>query len=131
MSCSFVITALVSHLASIKALNGNYEEWLESLTVTLALMLLDITMLTDEPPKPTTASNAEAKALSKEWEESNRLCTLVIRHTIDKSIRGSIIEPKKATYFLTAVAKKFKKFDKAERGTFEDVLKHKEKFAKR
>ncbi|XP_042484110.1 uncharacterized protein LOC122064472 [Macadamia integrifolia] len=110
---------LVSHLTSIKALNGtNHKEWLESLTVTLAIMHLDTALLTNESPKPTVESNIEAKTLSKEWEESNRLCTLVIRHTIDKSIRESIIELKKAKDFLAAVAKKFQKSDKAKRGTY-------------
>ncbi|XP_042486122.1 uncharacterized protein LOC122066372 [Macadamia integrifolia] len=81
-------------------------------------MRLDYALRTDKPPEPITESDATAKALYEKWEESNRLCLIVMKYTMDKTIKKSVPSKENAKDFLTAVNTKFTKFDKAEKGTY-------------
>ncbi|XP_042983204.1 uncharacterized protein LOC122312614 [Carya illinoinensis] len=85
-------------------------------------MNLDLALRTEIPTKPTNESSIEEKTHYEHWEHSNRICLMITRHTIDKSIRQSIHQTNNAKDFLDAVGKKFTKFDKAEKGTFMKFL---------
>ncbi|XP_043705513.1 uncharacterized protein LOC122655380 [Telopea speciosissima] len=110
---------MTSQLSSIKVLNGsNFEEWKDSLIITLGIMRLDFALRVDEPTKPTTDSDTAAKTLYEKWEESNRLCLLIMQLTMDNMIKKSVPATEKAKDFLVAVNKKFPKHDKAEKDTY-------------
>ncbi|XP_043699954.1 uncharacterized protein LOC122650619 [Telopea speciosissima] len=110
---------MTSQLSSIKVLNGsNFEEWKDSLIITLGIMRLDFALRVDEPTKPTADSDTATKAVYEKWEESNRLCLLIMQHTMDKQIKKSVPATEKAKDFLVVVSKKFTKHDKAEKGTY-------------
>ncbi|XP_040990963.1 uncharacterized protein LOC121238189 [Juglans microcarpa x Juglans regia] len=85
-------------------------------------MNLDLALRTEIPAKPTNESSIEEKTHYERWEHSNRTCLMIMRHTIDKSIRQSIHQIDNAKDFLEAVGKKFTKFDKAEKGTLMELL---------
>ncbi|XP_022842981.1 uncharacterized protein LOC111366457 [Olea europaea var. sylvestris] len=107
----------------IKSLIGtNYEDWHESLTINLAIMHLDLALRVDAPTKPTSESTAAEKTLYKQWVHSNRTCLMIMKYTIDKSIRQSISDTDNAKEYLEAVGKKFTKFDKAKEGTLMKLL---------
>ncbi|KAF5468169.1 hypothetical protein F2P56_012345 [Juglans regia] len=85
-------------------------------------MNLDLALRTEIPTKPTNESSIEEKTRYERWEHSNRTCLMIMRHTIDKSIRESIHQIDNAKNFLEAVGKKFTKFDKVEKGTLMKLL---------
>jgi hypothetical protein len=105
-----------SHLSSIKTLNGtNFEEWNETLRVVLAIMRLDLVLEVNKPDAITSQSSIEAKAYFNKLAESNKLCMMIMRLCMDKTIKNSIPQCDNAKDYLAAVSKKFVVFDKAER----------------
>jgi hypothetical protein len=76
----------------------------------------------EAPAALTEKSSAEEKTYYEHWRHSNRTCLMIMKYTIDKSIRQSITCTDSAKNFLATVRNKFTKFDKAEKGTFMKLL---------
>lgn len=94
----------------IKTLNrSNYEDWFRSLTLYLTLMNLDMALRVDEPPKLTAKSSVEEKDYYERWKHSNRTSLMIMRYTIDESIRDSVQHCDNAKAFLDSIGKKFTK----------------------
>jgi len=56
------IPAMPMHLGSLIKLNGtNFEEWIESVKLFLAISFADSTLTENEPHVPTATSSAEEK----------------------------------------------------------------------
>ena len=80
-----------SRLSSIKTLSGtNFKEWNETLHVILAIMRLDLALEVNKPDVITSQSFARAKAYFNKWAESNKLCMMIMRLFMDKTIKNSI-----------------------------------------
>jgi len=110
-------------LSAIKTLMGtNYEDWFESLTINLAIMNLDLTLRVEAPAELIKKSSIEEKTYYERWGHSNRTCLMIMKYTINKSIRQSITCTDSAKDFLATVGDKFTKFDKADKGTFMKLL---------
>ena len=66
----------------------------------------------------TDQSTVADKASREKWDHSNRVCLMVMKYTMEKSIRQSILETDNAVTFMKSVGEKFKRFDKAQRANF-------------
>jgi hypothetical protein len=110
-------------LSSVKTLNGtNYDDWKESLDIYLAITQMDLALRVDAPAALTDASTEAEKAYYEKWQNSNRVCLMVIKYSMDKTIRQGILEQETAAGFLKAIGEKFKKFDKAQKGHYLSLL---------
>ena len=115
--------SLPMQLTSVKTLNGtNYEDWKESLGLYLAITNMDLALREAEPPALTDQSTVADKASREKWDHSNRVCLMVMKYTMEKSIRQSILDTDNAVTFLKYVGEKFKRFDKAQKGQFLGLL---------
>ncbi|KAJ1381059.1 gag-polypeptide of LTR copia-type [Sesbania bispinosa] len=83
---------------------------------------MDFALREEEPPALTSESTAVQRASREKWEHSNRVCLMVMKYTMEKSIRQSIPENNKAKDFLSSVGEKFKTFDKAQKGQYLSLL---------
>ncbi|KAJ1387717.1 gag-polypeptide of LTR copia-type, partial [Sesbania bispinosa] len=83
---------------------------------------MDLALREQEPPALTLESTAVQRASHEKWEHSNRVCLMVMKYTMEKSIRQSIPENNKAKDFLSSVGEKFKTFDKAQKGQYLSLL---------
>ena len=91
-------------LTSVKTLNGtNYEDWKESLDLYLVITNMDLALREAEPPALTDQSTVADKASREKWDHSNRLYLMVMKYTMEKSIRQSILETDNAVTFLKSV----------------------------
>ena len=80
-------------------------------------MDLDYALWTDEPPAITDKSTFEEKVNYEKWERSNRMCLMIMKHTISMTIRSAIPVKVSVKSFLTEVADQFTKSDKVEAST--------------
>ena len=89
--CYFPVTSnpdITLQLSAIKPLIGNnFEEWFESFNVHMTPHNLELTLRVDEPSKPIDVSSADERFFYEKWEHSNRSCLMVMKYTIDKSIK--------------------------------------------
>ena len=109
-------------LTSVKTLNGtNFEDWAESLKLYLAITNLDLA-LREEEPVISEESIAEQRAQHEKWAHSNKVCLMVTKYTMEKTIRQSVPESEEAKVFLDSVAERYVKFDKAEKGHYLSLL---------
>nr|KYP60045.1 hypothetical protein KK1_015493 [Cajanus cajan] len=126
IKCFFVVlipASLPMQLTSVKILNGtNFEDWKESLDLYLAITNMDLSLREEEPTALTPESIVAQKDSHEKWENSNRVCLMVMKYTMEKSIRQSIPENDKAKDFLRSVGEKFKTFDKAQKGQYLSLL---------
>ncbi|XP_034680268.1 uncharacterized protein LOC117910293 [Vitis riparia] len=110
-------------LSAIKLLTGNnFEEWFESFNVHMTLQNLDLALRVDEPSKPTDVSSADERLFYEKWEHSNRSCLMVMKYTIDKSIKECGPKTEKDKDFLEYVKANYTKVDKAEMATHLKLL---------
>ncbi|XP_027342301.1 uncharacterized protein LOC113855049 [Abrus precatorius] len=108
------MASLPMQLTSVKILNGtNYEDWKESLDLYLAITNMDLALRENEPPALTAKSTAAHKTSREKSKHSNRVCLMVMKYTMEKSIRQSIQESNNAKDFLKSVGDKFQTYDKA------------------
>jgi len=106
------LTQISGNLSSIPKLNGsNFKIWKESLEILLGCMDLDLALRTD---KPTSTEEQPNTANIEKWNRSNRMCLMIIRHSIPESFRGSIAESENAKKFLAQIEKYFAKNEKGE-----------------
>jgi len=126
IKCFFVIlipASLPMPLTSIKTLNWtNFEDWKESLDLYLAITNMDFSLREAEPSALTPESTIVQRASREKWEHSNRMCLMVMRYTMEKSIRQSIPDNDNAKDFMRSVGEKFKTFDKAQKGQYLSLL---------
>ena len=81
---------------SMKYLNGtNFEDWAQSLKLYLAITNLDLA-LREEEPVISEESTAEQRAQHEKWAHSNRICLMVMKYTMEKTIRQSVPESEDA-----------------------------------
>jgi hypothetical protein len=65
----------------------NYEDWYESFTINLANMNLDLALRDEALAALTKKSSAEERTYYERLGHSNRTCLMIMKYTIDKSIR--------------------------------------------
>ncbi|XP_057985420.1 uncharacterized protein LOC131170388 [Hevea brasiliensis] len=112
-------------LSDVKTLNGsNFDDWKESLSMYLPIAQLDLALRVDAPAELTNESTVIEKTYHEKWQNSNRVCLMVIKYNIDKSIRQGIPDKESAKEFLQTVAEKFKKFVKAQKSHYLYLLEH-------
>ncbi|RVX08125.1 Retrovirus-related Pol polyprotein from transposon TNT 1-94 [Vitis vinifera] len=110
-------------LSAIKPLTGNnFEEWFESFNVHMTLQNLDLALRVDEPSKLTDVSSADERLFYERWEHSNRSCLMVMKYTMDKSIKECGPKTERAKDFLEYVKVNYTKVDKAEMATHLKLL---------
>ena len=51
-----------------------------------------------------------------QWTHSNRVCLMVIKYNMEKTIRQSVVDTQNVKAFLELVLEKYVKFEKAEKG---------------
>ena len=69
----------------------------------MTLQNLDLALRVDEPSKPTNMSSADEISFYEKWEHSNRSCLMVMKYTMDKSIKECVPKTEKAKDFLEYV----------------------------
>lgn len=88
----------------------------------LVIMNLDLAIREKAPSKPTAESSAEDKAYHERWEHSNRTCLMIMKYTMDKSIKQCVPDNENAKAYLADIGKQFTKFDKVEKTTYMQLL---------
>ncbi|KAJ9697292.1 hypothetical protein PVL29_009194 [Vitis rotundifolia] len=124
--CYFPATSnpgITLQLSAIKPLTGNnFEEWFESFNVHMTLHNLDLALRVDEPSRPTDVSSADERSFYEKWEHSNRSCLMVMKYTIDKSIKECVPKTERAKVFLEYVKANYTKTDKSKMTTYLKLL---------
>lgn len=116
MNIFFIVLISASLPTCIKTLNeSTYEDWKESLEFYLAITNMDLALREEKPTSLTNDSTEVEKALFEKWEHSNRVCLMVMKYTMENSIRQSIPETNDAKEFLKSVGEKFKTSDEAQK----------------
>ncbi|XP_006584217.1 uncharacterized protein LOC114420374 [Glycine soja] len=93
-------------------LNGtNFNVWKEAVEIFLGYMDLDLPLRTERPISTPETSN-EVKI--ERWNRSNRMCLMIMKHSIPEAFRGSISEGQSAKKFLEEIEEYFAKNEKAE-----------------
>ncbi|KAJ9675422.1 hypothetical protein PVL29_024372 [Vitis rotundifolia] len=124
--CYFPATSnpgITLQLSAIKPLTGNnFEEWFESFNMHMTLHNLDLALRVDEPSRPTDVSSTDERSFYEKWEHSNRSCLMVIKYTMDKSIKECVPKIERAKDFLEYVKANYTKTDKSEMATYLKLL---------
>ncbi|KAL6338708.1 hypothetical protein AAG906_023857 [Vitis piasezkii] len=84
----------------------------------MTLHNLDLALRVDEPSKPTDMSFADERSFYEKWEHSNRSCLMVMKYTMDKSIKECVPKTERAKDFLEYVKTNYTKIDKVEMTTY-------------
>ena len=110
-------------LSAIKPLTrNNFEECYESFNVHMTLHNLELALRVDEPSKPTDVSSTNKRSFYEKWEHSNKSCLMVMKYTMDKSIKECVPKTKRAKDFLEYVKVNYTKINKAEMTTYLKLL---------
>ncbi|RVX07192.1 Retrovirus-related Pol polyprotein from transposon TNT 1-94 [Vitis vinifera] len=88
----------------------------------MTLQILDLALRVDEPSKPTDMSSADERSFYEKWEYSNRSCLMVMKYTMDKSIKECVPKTERVKEFLKYVKANYTKTDKAEMTTHLKLL---------
>ena len=70
-------------------------------TIVLGCMDLDLALRMNESSKPTETSSANDKVNYEKWECSNRMCIMIMKHSIPNFIWDAMPEETKAKAFLS------------------------------
>ena len=84
----------------------------------MTLHNLDLALRVDEPSKPTDMSSTDERSFYEKWEHSNRSCLMVMKYTMDKSIKGCEPKTERAKDFLEYVRANYTKIDKTKMVTY-------------
>jgi hypothetical protein len=119
---------ILNHLSVIQPFNGsNYGSWRETIEIALALMEIDLALMTDAPKEPEKhvlhdGETAQAFATHErdfapirmaydlervKWDASNRKCLMVIKSSINEAIRGGIPDCETAKEYFKKVKSQF------------------------
>ena len=110
-------------LSAIKPLTrNNFEELYESFNVHMTLQNLDLVLRVNEPSKPTDMSSTDEISFYEIWEHSNRSCLMVMKYTMDKSIKECMPKTERAKDFLEYVKANYTKIDNTEMTTHLKLL---------
>ena len=109
-------------LTFVKTLNGtNFKDWVESLKLYLTVTNLDLVLREDEP-----IINADStpvhRAHHKRWNHFNIVYLILMKYTMEKTIRQSVVDSENAKEFIDSIVEKYVKFDKVERGNYLSLL---------
>ena len=75
----------------IPMLNGtNFKTWHENLQIVLGVMDLNLALLVSSPAPLTDESSSDEKRDIERWENSNRMCLMIIKKVIPKAFKGTI-----------------------------------------
>ncbi|KAJ9691534.1 hypothetical protein PVL29_013650 [Vitis rotundifolia] len=88
----------------------------------MTLHNLDLALRVDEPSKPTNVSFIDERSFYEKWEHSNRSCLVVMKYTMDKSIKECVPKTERAKDFLEYVKANYTKIDKVEMATYLKLL---------
>ncbi|RVW60538.1 hypothetical protein CK203_061446 [Vitis vinifera] len=88
----------------------------------MTLQNLDLALRVDEPSKPIDMSSTNERSFYEKWEHSNRSCLMVMKYTMDKSIKECVPKTEKAKDFLEYVKVNYTKTNKAEMTTYLKLL---------
>ncbi|KAL6348137.1 hypothetical protein AAG906_039585 [Vitis piasezkii] len=75
----------------------------------MTLQNLDLALRVDEPSKLTDVSSADERLFYERWEHSNRSCLMVMKYTMDKSIKECGPKTERAKDFLEYVKANYTK----------------------
>jgi len=118
-----ILTLFIQIDSLIKQLNEtNYENWVDSIKLFLAISNVDVALIEDEPPIPTDITSAEEKMKYERWTHSNKICLMTMKNNMEKTVKDNILEATNAKNFLVDVENKFKKFDKNEKSIYLNLL---------
>ena len=70
----------------------NFKKWKEHVIIVLGYMDLDHALREDCPPDLTSANIAEQRSTTENWERSNCMSLMIMKHSILEAIRGAIPE---------------------------------------
>ena len=88
----------------------------------MTLHNLDLALRVDEPSKPTDVSSVDERSFYERWEHSNKSCLMVMKYTMDKSIKKCMSKMEMAKNFLEYVKANYTKVDKVEMATHLKLL---------
>ena len=88
----------------------------------MTLHNLDLALRVDEPSKPTGMSSTNERSFNEKLEHSNRSCLMVMKYTMDKSIKKCVPKTERAKDFLEYVKANYTKIDKAEMTSYLKLL---------
>ncbi|XP_062110679.1 uncharacterized protein LOC133822385 isoform X1 [Humulus lupulus] len=110
---------------AVLALNEtNHKQWVESITMNLTFMKVDLALRIDAPSKPTDDATEKDKKFYEDWEHSNRCCLMLMRYHMNESIRDSIPKSENAKDFLAVIKEKYQRFSKNEKNEHLNILHH-------
>jgi len=66
----------------IKVNGTNFEEWMESVKLFLAISCVDYAVTEDEPPVPIATSSVEENIKYDRWIHSNKICLMTMKHNM-------------------------------------------------
>ena len=119
----YSVTGSVANVAAgmnaIPMLNGsNFKAWQEKVHIVLGVMDLDLALRIDKPADINDESTSEQKRELEQWERSNRISLMIMKHAIPEAFRGSMTdEAATAKGFLADLEKRFAKSKKTEAST--------------
>ena len=88
----------------------------------MTLQNLDLALRVDEPSKPIDMNSADERSFYEKLEHSNRSCLMVMKYTMDKSIKKCVPKTERAKDFLEYVKTNYTKIDKEEMATYLKLL---------
>jgi hypothetical protein len=111
---------VLGQLGTIKPLNGsNYAQWRERIEMILGLSDLDYALHDAYFTEPSIEDPLYENKLMQyginkvKWEKSNKICMMIIKHSMVEIIRGAIPECATAKEYLEKVASQFTGSSKA------------------
>ncbi|KAF3672346.1 hypothetical protein FXO38_06158 [Capsicum annuum] len=82
--------------------------------IVLGYMDLDYAMRFDRPANLNETSLNEQKSANEKWEQSNCMSSMMMQHSIPKSLKGSLTENKNVKGFLKEITDQFAAIEKVE-----------------
>ena len=87
----YFILALPMQIGFLIKLNEtNYEDWVDSIKLFLAISCVDAALTKDEPCIPTDTSSSKEKMKYERWDHSNKICLMTMKHSTEKTIKDNI-----------------------------------------
>ncbi|RVW68505.1 Retrovirus-related Pol polyprotein from transposon TNT 1-94 [Vitis vinifera] len=103
-------STIICHQASYW---NNLRNGMSLFNVHITLHNLDLALRVDELSKPTDVSSADERSFYEKWEHSNRSCLMVMKYTMDKSIKECVPRRKWPKTFWNISHHQAKYFNKA------------------
>ncbi|XP_068663009.1 uncharacterized protein [Aristolochia californica] len=105
-------TNVSAQISSIPMLSGtNFMAWKDTVEIVLGFIDLDLALRAEQPIS--TPDNLNEVKIEK-WECSNRMCLMIMKHSIPEAFWGSMIESKSAKKFLEEIEQYFATNEKSE-----------------